>query len=61
MGFNIGGIQIQSPMAQLVLENKQAAEEVIKGKIREAINDPAKTIREIQQPSPFSQFLDIKV
>ncbi|MGM7634530.1 hypothetical protein [Bacillus sp. Hm123] len=50
----------QGPVSQFVLTNKQMTEQVITEKIREATNDPAKRIRELQQPSPFSQFIDIK-
>ncbi|MFE8701652.1 hypothetical protein ACFYKX_13695 [Cytobacillus sp. FJAT-54145] len=61
MGFNIGGIQISSPIAHIVESNRQVNEQALNQMIQEAKNDPTKTIREIQQPSPFSQFLDIKV
>lgn len=55
----IGGPQ--GPVSQFVMISKQAAEETIKMHIKEAMDNPAKTIRELQQPSPFSQFLDIKI
>ncbi|MED4402773.1 hypothetical protein ABET41_15610 [Metabacillus fastidiosus] len=58
--MSIGGVG-EGPVSQFVVINKQIAEEVINSKIRDVINDPAKNIREIQRPSPFSQFLDIKI
>ncbi|RUL51713.1 MULTISPECIES: hypothetical protein [Lysinibacillus] len=60
MGVNIGGIQVQGSTASIVQSNKQVAEQAVNAMIQEAKNDPAKNIRELQQPSPFSQFLDIK-
>lgn len=52
---------VQGPISQFVINNKSLAEEAIKANIREVTQDPAKTVRELQQPSPLSQFLDIRV
>ncbi|WP_019153805.1 hypothetical protein [Robertmurraya massiliosenegalensis] len=58
----VGGVgQGQGPVSQFVISNKERAEQAIESKIREALQNPEKTIREIQQPSPLSQFLDIKI
>ncbi|WP_100332337.1 hypothetical protein [Bacillus xiapuensis] len=51
----------QGPVSQFVLISKQIAEQAVSEQIQEVINDPAKRIRELQQPSPFSQFIDIKI
>ncbi|MED3549799.1 hypothetical protein [Cytobacillus praedii] len=56
----IGGVG-EGPVSQFVVINKQIAETAIKEKIIDVMEDPAKNIRQIQQPSPFSQFIDIKV
>ncbi|MCA1031446.1 hypothetical protein LCL95_10460 [Bacillus timonensis] len=61
MPMSVGGVTVQSPMAQEIQNIKQTAEQTIKGKIKEVLDDPEKNIREMQQPSPFSQFLDIRV
>lgn len=51
----------QGPVSQFIVNNKQRAEQAIVSNIKEAIDNPAKTIRDLQQPSPLSQFLDIKI
>jgi hypothetical protein len=56
----VGGVG-QGPVSQFIELNKQKAEQAITTEIKEALDNPAKTIRELQQPSPFSQFLDIKI
>ncbi|GAJ39272.1 hypothetical protein [Saccharococcus caldoxylosilyticus] len=61
MSFNIGGIQIPGVIANIVQDNKQAAEQALNQIINKHKDDPAHIIKEIQQPSPFSQFLDIKI
>lgn len=61
MSFNIGGIHVNGIIADIVQANRNANEQALNQIIEEAKKDPAKTIREIQQPSPFSQFLDIKI
>lgn len=58
--MSVGGVG-QGPVSAIVQTNKQVAEEAIKSNIREAVQNPAQTIRELQQPSPLSQFLDIKI
>lgn len=61
MGVNIGGIQVQGAIAQIVQTNREVAEQAVNEKLQQAIQDPARNVKEIQAPSPFSQFLDIKV
>jgi hypothetical protein len=61
MSFNIGGIQVPGVIANIVQDNKQAAEQALNQIINKHKDDPAHIIKEIQQPSPFSQFLDIKI
>jgi hypothetical protein len=61
MGMSIGGVPIQGVIAQLVQTNREVAEQAVTARIKEAINDPTKNVREIQQISPFSQFLDVRV
>lgn len=56
----VGSIN-QAQISPLVQANKQQAEQALTGLIKEAVNNPTKNIREIQQPSPLSQFLDIKI
>lgn len=60
MGIKIEGSQGHGPVSSMVQKNKELAENALNKIIQEAKNDPAKNIRELQQPSPFSQFLDIK-
>jgi len=61
MSFNIGGLPVNGIIADIVKSNREVNEQALNQMIQEAKNDPTKTIREIQQPSPFSQFLDIKI
>ncbi|RJS60530.1 hypothetical protein [Bacillus sp. PK3_68] len=56
----IGGVG-EGPVSQFVVISKQIAEKVINEKIQDVVSDPAKKVRELQQPSPFSQFIDIKI
>ncbi|MFD1739362.1 hypothetical protein ACFSCX_23040 [Bacillus salitolerans] len=48
-------------VSQAVQMNKSKAEQALNQAIREVVQDPAKNLRELQQPSPLSQFLDIKI
>lgn len=61
MSFNIGGLPVNGIIADIVKTNREANEQALNRMVQEAKNDPTKTLREIQQPSPFSQFLDIKI
>ncbi|KIL78434.1 hypothetical protein [Bacillus badius] len=56
----IGGVG-EGPVSQFVMISKQIAEQAVNEKIQDVVSDPAKRIRELQQPSPFSQFIDIKI
>ncbi|MFB5166826.1 hypothetical protein V2P11_13725 [Parageobacillus toebii] len=52
---------VQGVVAHIVQDNKSIAEQALNEMINKHKNDPAHIIKEIQQPSPFSQFLDIKI
>ncbi|GGJ64179.1 hypothetical protein GGR02_001516 [Anoxybacillus voinovskiensis] len=61
MSVSIGGVQIPGVIARIVEDNKQIAEQALNEIINKHKDDPARIVKEIQQPSPFSQFLDIKI
>lgn len=61
MSVSIGGVQIQGVIARVVQDNKEIAEQALNQIINKHKDAPAHLIKEIQQPSPFSQFLDIKI
>jgi hypothetical protein len=51
----------EGPVSQFVILNKQRAEQIITSKAKETLENPEKTIEQLQQPSPLGQFLDIKL
>jgi hypothetical protein len=55
------GIHVPGTIARIVQDNKAIAEQALNEIINKHKDDPARIIKEIQQPSPFSQFLDIKI
>ncbi|BAD77417.1 MULTISPECIES: hypothetical protein [Anoxybacillaceae] len=61
MSVSIGGVPVQGIIARIVQDNKEIAEQALNEMINKHKDDPARIIKEIQQPSPFSQFLDIKI
>jgi len=61
MSVSIGGVQVPGVIARIVEDNKQIAEQALNEMINKHKDEPARIIKEIQQPSPFSQFLDIKI
>jgi hypothetical protein len=61
MSVSIGGVQVQGVIARVVQDNKEIAEQALNEMINKHKADPARIMKEIQQPSPFSQFLDIKI
>ena len=61
MSVSIGGVQVPGVIARIVQDNKQIAEQALNEIINKHKDDPARIVKEIQQPSPFSQFLDIRV
>jgi hypothetical protein len=61
MSVSIGGVLVQGVVARIVQDNKAIAEQALNEMINKHKDDPARIIKEIQQPSPFSQFLDIKI
>jgi hypothetical protein len=61
MSVSIGGVPVQGIIARIVQDNKAIAEQALNEMINKHKDNPARIIKEIQQPSPFSQFLDIKI
>lgn len=61
MGFNVGGIQVPGIIASSIQTGKGMAEQVVQGQINEVKSNPAKFLKELQQPSGMSSFLDIKI
>ncbi|WP_163151905.1 hypothetical protein [Anoxybacillus sp. MB8] len=61
MSVSIGGVLVPGVIARIVQDNKAIAEQALNEIINKHKDDPARIVKEIQQPSPFSQFLDIKV
>lgn len=61
MGVSIGGVHVPGVIARIVQDNKAIAEQALNEIVNKHKDDPARIVKEIQQPSPFSQFLDIKV
>ncbi|OQP00181.1 hypothetical protein B1689_09925 [Geobacillus sp. 44C] len=61
MSVSIGGVPVQGVVARIVQDNKAIAEQALNEMINKHKDDPARIIKEIQQPSPFSQILDIKI
>jgi hypothetical protein len=61
MSVSVGGVPVQGVVARIVQDNKAIAEQALNEIINKHKDDPACIIKEIQQPSPFSQFLDIKI
>jgi hypothetical protein len=61
MSVSIMGIHVPRAIARIVQDNKAIAEQALNEIINKHKDDPAHFVNEIQQPSPFSQFLDIKV
>ena len=61
MSFSVGGIPVQGIVVQSIQAGKSRAEEVVKQMITEVMNDPGKNLRDMQNPSGLSSFLDLKV
>ncbi|WP_339171662.1 hypothetical protein [Anoxybacillus sp. FSL W8-1294] len=61
MSVSIGDVHVPGVIARIVQDNKAIAEQALNEMINKHKDDPAHIIKEIQQPSPFSQFLDVKV
>jgi hypothetical protein len=54
MSVSIGGVPVQGVVARIVQDNKAIAEQALNEIINKHKDDPARIIKEIQQPSPFS-------
>jgi len=61
MGVSIGGVHVPGVIARIVQDNKAIAEQALNEIVNKHKDNPARIVKEIQQPSPFSQFLDVKV
>lgn len=61
MSFNIAGNRVDGIIVQAISSGKSTAQQVVQQSINEVKNDPTKNLREMQQPSGLSSFLDIKV
>lgn len=61
MSVSIGGVHVPGVIARIVQDNKAIAEQALNEIVNKHKDDPARIVKEIQQPSPFSQFLDVKV
>jgi hypothetical protein len=61
MSGSIGGIPVQGVIVSSIQAGKGIAESVVQGWVNEGKNNPAKFLKEIQQPSGLSSFLDIKI
>lgn len=61
MSFNIAGNRVDGIIVQAISSGKATAQQVVQQQVNEVKNDPAKNLREMQQPSGLSSFLDIKV
>jgi len=61
MSGSVGGIPVQGVIVSSIQTGKGRAESVVQGWIDEGKNNPARFLKEIQQPSGLSSFLDIKI
>ncbi|MCD9022526.1 hypothetical protein [Cohnella silvisoli] len=61
MSMSVGGSRGEGVITQSVQSGVQRAEQVVQEMINDVKNDPAKTLRELQQPSGLSTFLDIRI
>jgi hypothetical protein len=61
MSASVGGIQVPGVIVSSIQAGKGIAQSVVQGWVDEGKNNPAKFLKEIQQPSGLSSFLDIKI
>jgi hypothetical protein len=61
MSFSVAGNPVQGVIVSAIQSGKGVAEQVVQQAVNEVKNDPAKTLRDMQQPSGLSSFLDIKI
>jgi hypothetical protein len=61
MSASVGGVQVQGVIVASIQAGKGIAQSVVQSMIDEGKNNPAKFLKEIQQPSGLSSFLDIKI
>jgi hypothetical protein len=61
MSASVGGVPVQGVIVASIQAGKGIAQSVVQSMIDEGKNNPAKFLKEIQQPSGLSSFLDIKI
>lgn len=62
VSFNIGGgTNVPGCIVKAIETGKSKAEQVVKQAINDVMSDPAKNIKQAQQPSGLSAFMDIRV
>jgi hypothetical protein len=61
MSASVGGINVPGVIVSSIQAGKGIAQSVVQGWVDEGKNNPAKFLKEIQQPSGLSSFLDIKI
>jgi hypothetical protein len=61
MSMSVGGINVPGVIVSSIQSGKGIAESVVQGWVNEGKNNPARFLKELQQPSGLSSFLDIKI
>jgi hypothetical protein len=61
MSFNIGGVNVPGCVVKAIETGKNKAQQVVQQAINDVMSDPAKNIKQTQQPSGLSSFMDIRV
>jgi hypothetical protein len=61
MSASVGGIPVQGVIVSSIQAGKGIAQSVVQSMVDEGKNNPAKFLKELQQPSGLSSFLDIKI
>jgi hypothetical protein len=61
MSASVGGVYVAGVIVSSIQAGKGIAQSVVQGWVDEGKNNPAKFLKEIQQPSGLSSFLDIKI
>ena len=61
MSFKVGGLPVNGAVVAAIETGKGMAQQVVQGLINDVKNNPTKNLKEMQQPSGLSSFLDIKI
>jgi hypothetical protein len=61
MSASVGGVPVQGVIVASIQTGKGIAQSVVQAMVDEGKNNPAKFLKELQQPSGLSSFLDIKI